>query len=51
VAYDFIGADALISDFFDAVENACRREAIAFAFDAEETELEHEADDDDEIAA
>jgi hypothetical protein len=51
VPYDFTGADELICDFFDEVERACRLEGVPFTFDAEETELEDEADDDDEIAA
>jgi hypothetical protein len=49
--YDFIGTDELICDFFDEVERACCLEGVAFAFDAEETELDDEADNDDEIAA
>ena len=49
--YDFAGADELITDFFDEVERACRLEGVPCTFDAEETELEDEANDDDEIAA
>jgi hypothetical protein len=51
VPYDFTGADELICHFFDEVERACRLEGVPFAFDAEDTELEEEADDDDKIAA
>ena len=40
VAYDFRGADELIGDFFDAVEQACRQEGVAFEFVAEDLELE-----------
>ena len=51
VAHDFTSADDLIRDFFDAVEHACHREDVPFAFVDEMTELEHEADYDDDIAA
>lgn len=51
VPYDFMGADDLICDVFDEVERACRLEGAPFAFDADEIELEDEAEDDDEIAA
>ena len=40
VAYDFLGADALICDFFDAVERACRQEGVAFEFETEDLELD-----------
>jgi len=45
--YEFRGADELICDFFAAVEQACKREGIAFEFEAKEVELEPEDDDDD----
>lgn len=44
VAYTFTGADALIGDFFDAVEAACRTEGVAFAC-VDEDELEWDDDD------
>jgi hypothetical protein len=44
VPYDFRGADELICDFFDAVEQACRQEGVAFAFVAEDIEYEVEKD-------
>jgi hypothetical protein len=50
VAYEFRGADELISDFFAAVEQACRQEGAAFEFAAEEVELEMEDDDDADLA-
>ena len=43
--YEFKGADELICDFFDAVEQACRREGVPFEFVAEDLE---ELEDDDE---
>jgi hypothetical protein len=45
VAYDFTGADALICDFFAAVERACRQADVPFTFVAEDTE---EGEDGDE---
>lgn len=45
--YDFKGADELICDFFGAVERACAREGVAFAFVIEDVEAER-ADDADE---
>ncbi len=50
VAYDFRGADERICDFFAAVENACKQAGVAFAFEAEDVELDEETDDDSEIA-
>lgn len=44
--YDYRGADELICDFFNAVEQACLSEGVAFAFEAEDVELEPESDDD-----
>lgn len=49
VAYEFRGADALICDFFDAVEQVCKLEGVAFEFVAEEIELEMEDDHDTQI--
>jgi hypothetical protein len=46
VRYDFRGADELICDFFAAIEQACRREGVPFAFEAEEVEYEMESGDD-----
>jgi hypothetical protein len=45
VPYNFVGADELICDFFDAVQQACHREGVAFDFVDQDIELE---DDDDE---
>jgi hypothetical protein len=45
VPYDYRGADELICDFFDAVEKACLAEGVAFAFEAEDVDLEPENDD------
>jgi hypothetical protein len=42
VPYDFRGADELICDFFDAVEQACRQESVAFDFVAEDIEYDVE---------
>jgi hypothetical protein len=50
VAYDFRGADELICDFFDAIEQACRREGVPFEFDALESEYEVQEDDDPDIS-
>jgi hypothetical protein len=50
VAYDFRGADELISDFFAAVEQACRSEGAPFEFEAEETDYEMEEADDPDAA-
>ena len=47
--YEFRDADGLIGDFFDAVEQACRQEGVAFEFDAEEIELEDETEDDEDL--
>ena len=49
VPYEFAGADALICDFFAAVEQACRQSGEAFEFAAEEVELEMEDDDDADV--
>jgi hypothetical protein len=49
VPYDFQGADALIGDFFAAVEQACRQESVPFAFEAQATEYEADAGDDTDI--
>lgn len=46
VSYEFRGADELICDFFNAVEQACRQEGVEFAFEAGEVDLETEDDDD-----
>lgn len=46
VAYDFVDADRLIADFFDAVERACHHEGVPFEFDVDEVELEDEDDED-----
>jgi hypothetical protein len=48
VPYEFQGADRLICDFFDAVEQACKQEGLAFEFDTEAVELETELEDDDD---
>jgi hypothetical protein len=40
--YIYQGVDALIGDFFDAVEQAFRQEGIEYSFDDRETELEDE---------
>jgi Family of unknown function (DUF6516) len=48
VPYEFKSADKLICDFFEAVENACKQEGLAFEFDTEEVELETEMEDDDD---
>ena len=48
VPYDFQDADKLLSDFFDEVRRACEQEGAPFEFDAEDVELEIEAEDDDE---
>ena len=45
VPYDFRGADELICDFFDAVEQACRQEDVPFEFEAEEVEQESRNED------
>ena len=47
VAYEFRGADELISDFFTAVEQVCKQEDVPFEFEADEVELEAEEEDDD----
>jgi len=44
VRYNFVGADELLCDFFNAVAQACRQEDVAFDFVDEDIELE----DDDE---
>jgi hypothetical protein len=38
----------LICDFFEAVENACKQEGLAFEFNTEEVELETEMEDYDD---
>jgi hypothetical protein len=43
--YEFQGADELICDFFDAVEQVCRREGVPFEFDTADVEVELEDDD------
>jgi len=48
VPYEYQGADRLICDFFDAVEQACKQEGLAFEFDTESVELETELEDDDD---
>lgn len=40
VGYHFSTADALLCDFFDAVEAACKTEGVAFEFVDEDLELE-----------
>ena len=40
----------MIGDFFDAVEQFCEQEGVAFEFEAEELELEIEDNDDTQIA-
>lgn len=45
---EFRGADALLVDFFDAVEKACRTEGVAFDFtDEDEWEDQHDEDEPD----
>jgi hypothetical protein len=46
VAYEFRNADALVVDFFGAIEQACKQNDVAFEFDPEHVELEVEDDDD-----
>jgi hypothetical protein len=46
LAYEFLGADELICDFFAAVERACAEEGVALEFESDEIELEIEEDDD-----
>ena len=48
VPYDFQDADKLLCDFFEAVRRACEQEGELFEFNAEDVELEIEAEDDDE---
>lgn len=50
VPYEFRGADELICDFFNAVEQACRQEGVSFDFDAEEVELEMEDENGTDLA-
>ncbi len=50
VPYDFQDADKLLCDFFDAVERACNQESVPFEFDAEDVELDIEAEEDDDEA-
>lgn len=49
LAYDFVDADTLIGDFFNAVEGACRAEGVNFETVDEDLELEDgdEAQDSD----
>ena len=49
-AYDFRDADKLLCDFFDVVERACNQEGMLFEFDAEDVELDIEAEEDDDEA-
>jgi hypothetical protein len=49
VPYDFIGADELICDFFDALEQACRQEGVAFEFVEEDIELEYDDEADESV--
>jgi hypothetical protein len=44
--YDYKGADALISDFFDEIERVFQREGIEFSFDDHDVELEDEDGED-----
>ena len=46
VPYAFQDADTLICDFFDAIEQACRREAVPFAFVEADLATEHDDDPD-----
>jgi hypothetical protein len=46
VAYEFRDADALVIDFFDAVEQACKQSDVVFEFDPDHVELEVEDDAD-----
>jgi hypothetical protein len=46
VAYEFRNADALVVDFFGAIEQACKQNDVAFEFDPGHVELEVEDDDD-----
>ena len=45
VPYNFIDADQLLVDFFEAVEKACVAEGVEFAFDDDETDLDEGAED------
>ena len=46
VPYGFQDADTLICDVFDAVEQACRRESVPFAFVEADLASEHDDDPD-----
>ena len=48
--YVYIDADTLLCDFFMAVEKACAKEGIEFAFDDREIELEEENDDGEKVS-
>jgi hypothetical protein len=45
--YRYRGPDQLLTDFFDAVETACRREGVAFEFDEEDLFADGPMEDDD----
>lgn len=50
IPYVYHGADELLVDFFDEVERACLAEGVEFEFDDQETELEEEKTDDEEVS-
>jgi hypothetical protein len=45
--YQYRGPDQLLTDFFNAVETACRREGVAFEFDDEDLFADGPMEDDD----
>lgn len=47
VPYDFLDADQLLVDFFDAVEQACRTDGVGFTIDA--ADLDEEGNDDEDV--
>lgn len=47
--YKYIDADTLISDFFTAVEHACKLEDVPFEFDDNAIELEDGSQDDEKV--
>jgi hypothetical protein len=49
VPYNFVGADELICDFFDAVQQACRQESVAFEFVDQDIEMEDDDETDESI--
>ncbi|MER2263690.1 toxin-antitoxin system TumE family protein [Methylobacterium oxalidis] len=49
VPYAFVDADALICDFFAAVEQACRQEDVPFEFVAEDVDEGEDGDEADEL--